>query len=1584
MPVPPVPQTGRPPADLNDPALRAALRQRHAQDEGDMFASDPHPTVRVLGRVALRRAHTNEAVRDLLAVGDACARLTRTPDGRLRVFYVGKTLTAYRSAVTLADARGQWDDGADARRALDAFIAWIVACADDAPHRRNIAVALWAAAEYDEALSHTPSAPRPQIGSSDSSDGADETRKTALVEALATLEVDARVTLEALAVRDASPEVWLSGDTLSDSDGVTFSDVPLSLTLDSSGELEAAFAPVTPPRAFSDLGDQIARLYLNNRSFDEVISSLLVRYNGGRALETRDWLSNSGDVSIDLDTPMDAPLHDPHASPVPDAAPDPRRTLITTSALYANPALVETQTRETPIVPPPPRRPRSKTAPDGESWDAEPSSSTSHNLDKTQAAFLDAPPLGSTVYDSRGTEIAASETRHDSNLQDWLPSVDSGIDALEWEAASDAHDFPPRDEARASDPLMEGWHPEGEGNAGRGAPPAPLPSSDPIADEFPPGALIDHRYEVSNVKRGGMGVVYLCYDHQRREAVALKSFQARFLNNERARARFGQEAWTWVRLEKHRHIVKALLVQNIEDRPYLILEHVSGPEGLEADLRSWIERKRLTLATSLKFALHIALGMRHATQKVPGLVHRDLKPANILVTHDEIAKVTDFGLVRSLEDEQYGSDPDLINGSGTPSSSGSPSGDDPRVGSGSTSAPTMIHDERLTKFGALVGTLPYMSPEQCQAMDVDQRADIYAFGCLLYEMLTGAHIFPARKKEAWLHAHIHERPVFPPHSAATLPQTLQTLVMMCLEKHPEDRPSSWSVLVESLAALYETILGVPPVLDVSGTELEARELMDKAYSLTELGRGAEALIAYDRALALQPKNAWAWARKARALRLLHRYDEARATYDHALRLDPSYAWALKGKGIVLERLGDLNGALSAHQRAAQLDPTDVWHWHNQGDIYQKLGRYGEAIAVLEEALRVDPQHTNSWAKLGQVLRLMRHYEQALAAYERALSLDPKYAWAHNGYGLTLKALGDYERAVNSFRLATRFDPRVVWHWYNVTEMLVELRHYEDALPTAREAVRISPDQASVWGKLGQVLRYLKRYDEALTTYERAIQLQPTFAWAHNGKGIIYEQMGRYDDALACYQLATHYGPGDPSHWYNQGNALTLLGQHDAAISHLERAVQLKPAFARAWARLGGTRRQLRQLGPAVEALHTATTLDPSNAWAWSELARALTALGRHDEATHARRRAAESKPDQAIFLTQHADALLNRGDYDEALDVLDQALKLDGRNARAWARRGQVLRRLGRHGDALRSYQRALDLDPRYAWAWGGRAMAELALNAVDEALESLKRAIECDPLDVWYRYTLGDTLVALDRFQDAVAVLTAAARIDPAHSDVWAKLGQAYRRLGQHTDALHAYDKALAIKPDHAWAWNGRGLSLEKLRRDSEAISSYRRALALDQSVIWYYTNLVDLLLMQRQHDAALELMDMALSALPDSPIAWARHGQVLRRTGAYDDAIHSYQRALQLDPSYAWAWNGMGLAHAALGQWQQAIPAYTEAVRLNTHDVWFWYNFGDALLMVSDIAGAITMFERALTLDAKHEPSLKKLKQARDQSGE
>ena len=418
-----------------------------------------------------------------------------------------------------------------------------------------------------------------------------------------------------------------------------------------------------------------------------------------------------------------------------------------------------------------------------------------------------------------------------------------------------------------------------------------------------------------------------------------------------------------------------------------------------ADLRSWIDSKRLTLAQVMKFALHIALGMQHAQRKSPGLVHRDLKPGNIMVTHEAIAKITDFGLVRSVEKEIL------------------PDADD---------IPTLhessFHHERLTRIDAVVGTPPYMAPEQIKSRNVDIRADIYSFGIVLYEMLCWRHPFTAHGVKQWREAHLNIKPRFPEDTPFYLPLSIKALTLSCLEKETRHRLQTWDNVVEEIVRVYEEEFGETPVLEYANTRLEVRELVNKGYSLTELGRYEDALDAYNEAIEMQPDYGWAWGRKGRTLRLLERYDESLECYDKAIEIKADDAWSWNGKGIVLERLKCYEDALEHYEMATTHEPNYVWHWYNRGGALKELGRHDEAIMMINRALAIDPTHANSFAKLGQIYRIQDKLRDSLKAYEKAIELQSDYSWAHNGYGLTLRAMNRMEEAVVAFRRAIRYQP----------------------------------------------------------------------------------------------------------------------------------------------------------------------------------------------------------------------------------------------------------------------------------------------------------------------------------------------------------------------------------------------------------------------------------------------------------------------------------------------------------------------------------------------------------------------------------
>lgn len=1092
--------------------------------------------------------------------------------------------------------------------------------------------------------------------------------------------------------------------------------------------------------------------------------------------------------------------------------------------------------------------------------------------------------------------------------------------------------------------------------------PAPRPLATVIhkatlAADFAPGERMDGRYEVEDIKVGGMGIVYLCYDHEAREAVAIKCFQRRFLENERAVVRFEQEALTWIRLEKHPHIVQARLVRNIANRPHIILEHISGLENNGADLRAWIGHPRLTTQQAMLFGIHIALGMQHATNKISGLVHRDLKPANILVTHDGIAKVTDFGLVRSVESDDA---PFLERVEGEPND-----------------------DARLTLPHAFVGTPPYMSPEQFTSRDVDCRADVYSFGVVLYEMLVGKLPFSARS-DAWRHAHLHLQPSFPEELNARLSDSLRGLVLRCLAKSPADRPQTWRDIVEELSQIYSEQVGVLPTLAVDGTSLEALELMNKGYSLTELGRYEEALIAYDRAIALDEDNAWAWSRKGRALRSLHRLEEALACYDRSLSLQPSYAAAWNGRGIVLDRMNRLEEALEAFEHATDFYEYDVWFWYNRGDILHKLGRNQEAIATLQHALTVDPRHANTYAKLGQIYRLQGDYLASIEAYQQATALNDSYAWAYNGCGLSFKALGRYEEAVLVFRKACKYEPAVVWHWYNLTETLLSMARYRDALQPAREATRVDPNHSQSWGKLGQVYRYLEQYSNAINAYDKAIALDPLFDWAINGKGIVLEQQARYTEAYEYYRRATELNPERETYWYNQGNALYLMGKLDESLPMLRQALALNPNHTRSWATLASVLRQQNAYAEALDAVTKATEQDPTYAWAWHEMGLIFEAQADYESAFNAFSTAHTCERDNHSHLYKSAEMLFLQDRHEEALATLDRALRAFPRLPLLWAKRGQVLRKMNRLEESLESYTQAVELDPQYGWAWSGRGLTLVMLKQSDEALHCFRQAVLLDSQDVWAWYHYADELVSRGLYQRAIEALEEGLEVAPDHSESWAKLGQAWRSLGNYDDALRAYTQALELKPNFAWAWNGKGLTLRELGDYEEALTAYGEAVRLEPNGVWYIVNYVTCLLDLGRRDDALSAIERALLIAPRNVTVWARRGQVLRRFDKHEEALHSYDRALELDANYAWAWNGRGLCLVALGRYDEALTAYQTAVTHDPKDVWFWYNYAEAFMKLRRWQEAKASILRALELKPDHAPSRERLAVIQRELGE
>jgi serine/threonine protein kinase len=346
-----------------------------------------------------------------------------------------------------------------------------------------------------------------------------------------------------------------------------------------------------------------------------------------------------------------------------------------------------------------------------------------------------------------------------------------------------------------------------------------LSPQDGISLKWKRGDRILDRYEIHDIKKGGMGAVYLCFDHRYKMPVAIKTLLTLSntgLSHEDLLDKFYLEAESWVRLEKHKNIVQAIGVERIEGQPYILLEFITEDENRGADLSGWLQNEgRLSFQDSLNFAIQFCTGMEHAEKVFKSMgkpfVHRDIKPGNIMVSHDKIIKITDFGLVKTFDHSKE----DIFVGAGTP---------------------------------------PYMSPEQFEGKkDIDIRSDIYAFGCVLYEMLTGNPPFVCKTMENYFYNHLKVIPDPVVNRIPEVPEKLNHLIMKCLEKEPERRYKDFSVLKNELLDMYYVLTGIK-IQENIDVELESWERINKGIALVKLGYRKDAVLDYNYAMEID-KNA---------------------------------------------------------------------------------------------------------------------------------------------------------------------------------------------------------------------------------------------------------------------------------------------------------------------------------------------------------------------------------------------------------------------------------------------------------------------------------------------------------------------------------------------------------------------------------------------------------------------------------------------------------------------------------------------------------------------------------------------------------
>jgi serine/threonine-protein kinase len=638
------------------------------------------------------------------------------------------------------------------------------------------------------------------------------------------------------------------------------------------------------------------------------------------------------------------------------------------------------------------------------------------------------------------------------------------------------------------------------------------------------------RYLVQEtIGAGGMGVVYRALDTRLKRTVALKVLPPGLTTDPERKSRFEREARSASALN-HPNIITIFDIDQADGVDFIAMEYVSG-----RTLRDILACGRLAISDALDWALQIvqALAAAHSA----GIIHRDIKPANIMVTSPSAGKsqvkVLDFGLAKLSEPAR----------------------------------PDVTLSEDMTK-GSIIGTAAYMSPEQAEGKPVDARSDIFSFGSVLYEMLSGSRAFRGESNLAILTAVLREMP----DSLPSIPTSLQNIVSRCLQKDPNLRiqsaPDLKLALETCLPLSRATSSSVKTIAVLPFTNLSAdKENEYFSDGLTEemisalTGLPDLRVTARTSAFALRGKNLDIREIGAR-LNVEHVLEGSVRSYGHRVRVTAQLVNVTDGYQLWSERYDremkdvlDIQDEIS-HAIVETLrvhlskDASLVKRFTNSPEAYSLYLRgrhyaekrtpegYSKARRCFEQALETDPQYALASLGLAEFYWQNAFYgfqypNDALASAKdaviRALDMDDTLPEGHALLGAMLGISDcDWQAASMAFQRALELDsnaPYVLFRYANY--YLWPQKRAEEAIAMIERALSVDP----LWVHAHWVLAYYiyarRQYDHAASHLLAVIDMEPAFYLAYCVLGLVYAQQGMRDEAIGALERACEFSPGNP-------------------------------------------------------------------------------------------------------------------------------------------------------------------------------------------------------------------------------------------------------------------------------------------------------------------------------------------------------------------------------------------------------------------------------------------------------------------------
>ncbi len=672
-------------------------------------------------------------------------------------------------------------------------------------------------------------------------------------------------------------------------------------------------------------------------------------------------------------------------------------------------------------------------------------------------------------------------------------------------------------------------------------------------EELTTGSSFAGRYQIiEELGEGGMGKIYKALDTKINEKIAIKLIKPEIASDKKIIERFSNELKI-ARKIGHRNVGRMFHLGEEEGTHFITMEYVPGQ-----DLKGLIRQSApLSITRSISIAKQICEGLSEAHRL--GVIHRDLKPSNIMIDKSGNARIMDFGIARTLK------------------------------------------TKGITGSGVMIGTPEYMSPEQVEGKEVDQRSDIYSLGVILYEMVTGRVPFEGDTPLSVAIKQKGEIPKNPKELNAQISEDLSRVVLKCMEKDKKKRYRNTEGLLSELEKIKSPIaasitvsewknsIAVLPFINMSADPEQeyfcdgiSEELINsltqisdlrivartsafsfkgKDVDINEIGRK----LKVDKVLEGSVRKAGNRLRiTAQLINVADGYHLWSERYDREMEdvfvIQDEITLAIVDK-LKIKLLGKEKQGLVKHHT----DNQEAYSFYLKGRYFwnkMNPGGYQKAIENFEQAIEKDPNNAAAYAGLADSywwssfwgnLPPRQTFPKAREAIQKAIEIDDTLGDAHASLASILAIYDwDWENAEQEFKRAIDLAPGSAYIYVYYSIFLTLRKRFDEAVIQSKKAQSLDPVSGLCSIHVGHVLYHARRYDEAIEEFQKRLVIEPNDWFARHHLSEVYLEKSRIKEALAEIDKSVELSGGVPMNLASAAMTHYRFGDKEVADSLFEK------------------------------------------------------------------------------------------------------------------------------------------------------------------------------------------------------------------------------------------------------------------------------------------------------------------------------------------------------------------------------------------------------------------------------------------------